>query len=460
MGSYAFYLAIRFYMTDEFTKVPDDFFCTNRNWYDIKLLVDCYANSFTKEMSKDSYAKSMKKILAELSIVSNHIIHLGRVLGSAELELLENDRDGTLDMGNWAADVHKRAYSIKLPIKTMRRAAGFVLADGMHHNMRTTVLPDEGDKGILDEVFPFVKRCLAAVRERKLDDDSMDSTAQSYLNTALCFLEMLEHLALVFLQDAAAIIVLHPERKDMALYKHLPVLRGEAFARFVEKMRKALEVDEVPMDYKIEAVLPGVHDRLAASESRLGSIENRIESMENAITKKVMQEGSQTRDAIAACFTAAADSLRVGGSSVRVATQEEEEKTGGLLVDQAHEFYRKHKSIQSYFDEYYGLGDFKDKPIPGGLRKMEEKFGAKWRKHFKGGAKHMSRIKALMKAVADIAMELGNVPKAIDTVEIMFADKEKGKKRLSNLVDFLKAEGTLPSQQHHSRASSRGVGNG
>ena len=163
VGAYAFYLALRFYMTDEFTTVPDDFFCNNRNWYDTKLLVDVYAEKYTTEMSKDSYSKAMKKILCDLHIISNHIVHIGRVLGSAELELLENDRDGTLDMGNWASDVHKRSYSIKLPIKTMRRAAGFILADGMHHNVRTTIFPDEADKGILEEVFPFVKRCLAAV---------------------------------------------------------------------------------------------------------------------------------------------------------------------------------------------------------------------------------------------------------------------------------------------------------
>jgi hypothetical protein len=75
------------------------------------------------------------------------------------LELLENEKSGTLDMGNWAADVHKRCYSIKMPIKSLRRAAGFVLADGMHHNTSTMVEPDPEDGVILDTVFPFVKRC-------------------------------------------------------------------------------------------------------------------------------------------------------------------------------------------------------------------------------------------------------------------------------------------------------------
>jgi hypothetical protein len=95
--------------------------------------------------------------LNEQKVSSNHIVHLGRVLGSADLELLENEKSGTLDMGNWAVNTHNRAYSIKMPIKSLRRAAGFVLADGMHHNMRTTVEPDTEDEDLLDSVFPFVK---------------------------------------------------------------------------------------------------------------------------------------------------------------------------------------------------------------------------------------------------------------------------------------------------------------
>jgi hypothetical protein len=72
-------------------------------------IVDCYAADYCKEMSNDSYSKFMKRILTEENIASNHIVHLGRVLGSADLELLENEKDGTLDIGNWVVDVHKRS---------------------------------------------------------------------------------------------------------------------------------------------------------------------------------------------------------------------------------------------------------------------------------------------------------------------------------------------------------------
>ncbi len=467
MGAYSFYLAVRFHMTEEFATVEDDFFCENKNWFDVKLLVDCYANDYCKEMSNDSYAKFMKRILTEEQIPSNHVIHIGRVLGSADLELLKNDMSGTLDMGNWASDVHKKAYSIKMPIKSLRRAAGFVLADGMHHNMRTTVEPDTDDMDLLDSVFPFVKRCLVAVLEAK-SNGADNSQSQSHLNTAICFLEMLQHLALVFLQDAAAMVVLHPERADNAMYKHLPVLKSEKFGRFKQKMRLALAGDECPTDYKLEAVLPGVHQRLQHLDGRMGSIQRAMGTMETNMAAAVREEGQKTRDRMAYGLEEAARSFR-GGRGGKLVSQEQvsrlatmaEEDSGGLAsID--HEFYANHKSVQGFYDEYYGLGKFEGVPISGGLFGMEDKFGAKWRKRVRGGAKHMSRLKAVMRAIGDMsASEGGSLEHSIGVLEKVFRDKgvEGGKQRLSNLVDILKKQGIVASATSRG-PRGRGVGIG
>jgi hypothetical protein len=468
MGAYAFYLSVRFYMTEEFTSVPDDFFCENKNWFDYKLLVDCYANNYCKEMSNDSYAKFMKKILNEQKIPSNHIVHIGRVLGSADLELLENEKSGTLDMGNWASDVHKNSYSIKMPIKSLRKAAGFVLADGMHHNIRTTVEPDTEDGDLLDLVFPFVKRCLEAVLEAK-NDGTEQSRSQSHLNTAVCFLELLQHLALVFLQDAAAMVVLHPERGDNAMYKHIPVLKGEQFGRFKEKMRLALAGDECPTDYKLEAVLPGVHQRLQAMDGRMGSMQRAMGAIETSMTAALRDEGQKTRDCLATGLEEAARSFRGGRA---VATEQVKRRSGttmaagdtgaGGLACTDHQFFASHKSVQSFYNEYYGLGDFEGIPISGGLVAMDDRFGAKWRKSIRGGAKHMSRLKAVMRAIADMSdLEGGSLDRSIDVLEGVFRDKgvDGGKQRLSNLVDILKKQGLVASATSRG-PRGRGVGIG
>jgi hypothetical protein len=449
MGAYAFYLVVRFYMTEEFKSVPDDYFCKNSTWFDTKLLVDCYAPDYSKQMSNDSYSKFMKRILTEQNIASNHIVHLGRVLGSADLELLENEKDGTLDMGNWSADVHKRSYSIKMPIKSLRRSAGFVLADGMHHNTRTTVLPAPDDDDLLDLPFPFVKRCMTAVLAAK--EEATDGV-QSYLNTAVCFLELLQQLALVFLQDAAAMLILHPERGDNAMFKHIPVLKTEKFKRFVAKMKVALENSECPTDYKLEAALPGVQQRFQSLEGHMGTMQRTMGTMESNVVTAVREEGLKMREAIAHGFEEAATAFRgVGGASraggeqtrTRTLTMVEGSSVGGLVFSEL-QFYGYHKSVRSIYNEYYGKDEFKEKPILGGLLGMETKFGAKWRKHISGGSKLIGRVKAVMKAIENMAGNVGgSVDDSIDKLELVFQAKDGGNKSLSKLVDILKQQGIV-----------------
>jgi hypothetical protein len=53
-------------------------------------------------------------------------------------------------------------------------------------------------------------------------------------------------------------LILHPERGNNAMCKHIPVLKTSEFKRFVEKMKLMLANSECPTDYKLEAVLPGV----------------------------------------------------------------------------------------------------------------------------------------------------------------------------------------------------------
>jgi hypothetical protein len=169
------------------------------------------------------------------------------------------------------------------------------------------VEPDPEDGKLLDDVFPFVKGCLAVVLAAK---EAETDGSQSYLNTAVCFLELLVHLALVVLQDTAAMVVLHPERGDNTMYKHLPVLKSPEFGRYREKMKVALEGDECPTDYKLEACLPGLDQRFQTLEGRMGSMERGMRTMKTEVVMTVQDEGQKTRDAIAFTLEAAADSFR------------------------------------------------------------------------------------------------------------------------------------------------------
>jgi hypothetical protein len=300
-------------------------------------------------------------------------------------------------------------------------------------------------------------------------EDATDGS-QSYLNTAVCFLELLEQLALVFLQDAAAILILHPERGDNAMYKHIPVLKTPEFKRFVEKMKLALSNSECPTDYKLEAVLPGVQQRFQTIESRMGGMQRTMGTMETNVVTAVRGEGKRMQDLIATGFEEAANLFRGGEGSRRAAaaaassaqttrTSTMAGSTGELAFTEL-QFYGNHKSVQSMYNEYYGKGDFNVIPIIGGLQAMEQKFGAKWRRHIKGGSKLIGRMKAVMGAIARMAtVDGGSVGGSIDKLELVFQAKDGGNKCLSKLVDILKREGIVAVAASRG-PRGRGVGSG
>jgi hypothetical protein len=277
---------------------------------------------------------------------------------------------------------------------------------------------------------------------------------------------MMDHLALIFLQDAAAMLVLHPERKEMAMYKHIGVLKSNSFALFVEKMRAALVSEDVPTDYHLEAALPGVQQRLNMLETGQTKLGRRIDGVETTVVTKIEEEGKKTRETIAHGLEAAALAMRVGGGQASKAAvldrlqMRTRPSDGGLLALADHQFYANHKSVQSFYNEYHGLGDFKDVPVAGGLSTLEEKYKAKWRNHIKGGAKHISRLKMLMVAIDNmVGNEGGSVDSAIDLLEMAYEDERGANKRLSNLVDILKQQGLVASATSRG-PRGRGVGSG
>jgi hypothetical protein len=112
------------------------------------------------------------------------------------------------------------------------------------------------------------------------------------------------------------------------------------------------------------------------------------------------------------------------------------------------------------YNECYGKGDFNVILITGGLHAMKQKFGAKWRKHIKGGSKFIGRIKAVMGAIVRMGTTDGDsVGGSIDKLELVFQAKDGGNKCLSKLADILKREGIVAVAA--SRVPrGRGVGSG
>jgi hypothetical protein len=223
LGGLAMYLAFRFANTKEFDLFTADDWLENKKWFDIKLLVDATRSDadHCKAMANDTYANAVKTTLRGLSIPSNHWVHLGRTLGPKILELLEEESDDIRRLGNWNPSIQESSYSIKLPLRPMRKLAGYTTANGMYFNARTTVIPS--DELRMKTPFAFAISILPQVKESLLNDEgASDSTGQ----TALAFLKLMDDCATILLQDAAAMLIRKPERGDHPLFRRLECFEG------------------------------------------------------------------------------------------------------------------------------------------------------------------------------------------------------------------------------------------
>jgi Centromere DNA-binding protein complex CBF3 subunit, domain 2 len=133
------HLAMRFHITREFVDFPLTNWLDNSAWYDMKILVDAYnlQRSFSKPISNNTYCKAIKKVLQELRLPSTHFVHLGRKLGSKELEMLETQGSQIDALGNWNSNnVRETRYSTKLPMEAIKNKAGFTTGEKTHYLVR------------------------------------------------------------------------------------------------------------------------------------------------------------------------------------------------------------------------------------------------------------------------------------------------------------------------------------
>jgi Centromere DNA-binding protein complex CBF3 subunit, domain 2 len=238
VGALGFYLMYRFQVTDEMNTPPD--FADNEAWYRIKLLVQPYnsAGDYTQSISDRPYMEVIKTACMQLNLSSNHWLHIGRVLGTLDLESSEADSAEIRLLGNWDPSTQEKAYSIKVPLGIIRKKACFRTNDGAHYNPRTAVTPPSE---LLAKNFPWAPAELDKVKQFQFNN-------MRGRPTAIHFLELIVALRReVVVQDAAAMMILNPERATHTFFQ-MEVFRSPEFALFKETMRSSLQTMTNPRD--------------------------------------------------------------------------------------------------------------------------------------------------------------------------------------------------------------------
>jgi hypothetical protein len=211
----------RFNTTREFEEYTIEDWSDNSKWFDVKLLVDIQGtNNKEKSMKNRSYAEAIKSILLQLGIAALHLVHLGRNIGAKLLEMLEEESRAIQQLGNWNPSMQESCYSTKLPMAPIRKLAGCTGANGMYYNPRTIEAVDM----LLLRLTPVGKWVYDAHAQMEL---AIAKGATKW--TAFNFLSFMVQLNKIFIQDAAAMLILHPERGDHPMFQ-MAVFRSEAFA--------------------------------------------------------------------------------------------------------------------------------------------------------------------------------------------------------------------------------------
>ena len=191
---------------------------------------------------------------------------------------------------------------------------------------------------------------------------------------------------------------------------------------FVETMKVELQRSDgsSPLDLSIEAVLPGVHARMAAQQADLLALRESMVGMEENMS--LLRTGVATlleRDnVLTSLFSQMAmvmsSSANTYAAMARISSpfpqgqeqqqQQQENKDESVDVTShppsSHQPRPKHMSLVTLYQEWYGLGDFDGIPIAGGIESMERKMKSRWRKHFSGAQKKsFSRTKDVIDGI-------------------------------------------------------------
>jgi hypothetical protein len=184
-----------------------------------QILADINGCDRSNEMRNDSYGDHIKSVLSRLKLNCNKVLHLGRNLGAKFLEFLEAEADEIRRMGQWSPSMFDTSYSTKLPMGPIRKLAGFFGLQKIYFNTRTAIIPPQE----LLVQTPLGAWCYVAL------DALKEAAPEGKHMTAIQMLRFFCELNSIFIQDAAAMTVLHPEREHHAMFHEMPVFTSEEF---------------------------------------------------------------------------------------------------------------------------------------------------------------------------------------------------------------------------------------
>lgn len=256
IGAKALYLFARFRVTEE------EFDFTDNAWFKVKTAVvladrgNSKEKDFTKSMGNGTYKDVLKSFQEHLNFISGKLIHFGRKFGSYYPQLDGVPATETCTLGNWACMVgvvFQKHYSAKVPFSAMRSCAGCGKDVGRYYLARSEIKPPQE---LLEQVWPCIERAKQAL---------LATEGNARFVTAHRFINAMDHLRVVLLQDAAYFITQEPDRAKHVIFTD-PLFHTAEFKRYLDRFdreyKHKLLPENDPTLQKVQLLVPRIGNAL------------------------------------------------------------------------------------------------------------------------------------------------------------------------------------------------------
>jgi hypothetical protein len=216
--------------------------------------------------------------------------------------------------------------------------------------------------------------------------------------------------------------------------------------------------------------MPGMHERLVVMERGTRLVDQRLrEGLFNLGTMvkdgfdDMIRERESTAVKLSAFHSAMAASL--GATSKRKGTSYEslaakrtkmssppmQQHDGGRSPSTPdvtqHRLAMKHHSLHTLFNEWYGLGEYLDIPVPGGIAALEASEKTKWRKHFSANeVKNFSRVKMVVAGIDAMQCRIQRETEvAIEELDVIYT--EEAKKSVASMAIIMQTMGLVSKKK-------------
>ena len=226
-------------------------------------------------------------------------------------------------------------------------------------------------------------------------------------------------------------IHLHPDRAPHELFT-MPVFCSPEFIEFRTNMATLLNDNVNPLDLTLQSMLPAIHDRFTMVQNEIGAgfrileqkhsdkldtLYNHLQAIQDCQRRNLMDVFHNAFQSAANISVVAAPRSPGAASTVpaartpnlHIAAMPQEHHQSPVVTTNSHIFgytYRlppSPSSVTEMWDAWFGLGEYEDKPIPGGVAQMNVLHKARWRTAYKGHErKHFSRYNVIVKTISHL----------------------------------------------------------